>query len=175
MSKHHVALTGFMASGKSTIGKKLARRLGLPFWDLDDRIAQSHGPIEAIFAEEGEERFRQYELEALQVLIDDGPPGIIALGGGAVTYAPTRHLVKKRMYRVFLHVTPEQALGRVRRSKRLRPLLGPSPSLSRVKDLYARRMEFYAHADHVVQADRISTGRIVEDIVGWLKRKNIEL
>jgi len=171
----HVALMGFMASGKSTIGQKLARRLGVAFYDLDDLIAAEHGAIAEIFYGQGEDRFRAYELQTLERVLADGAPGIIALGGGATTHEPTDKLLKKRTYRVFVKVTPEQAAARLRRSQRVRPLLGLSPSLHRIKELYAHRLPYYAHADLVVEAETLTPAQVVDRITQWMHRKKLNL
>ncbi len=173
--RKHLALTGFMAAGKSTIGKRLARKLGVRFYDIDDIVVQSHGPISDIFYAQGEARFRSYEYDAIENVIEHEAAGVIALGGGAVTFEDTLKLLKKRTYRVFVKVAPEQILGRLRRSKLVRPLIGPTPSLSKIKELYAKRMPQYSHADLVVEAQDLSTAQIVEQILEWLQRKNIEL
>ena len=171
--KQHIALVGFMAAGKSTIGKKLARKLKCAFFDTDDLIVKDHGQVSDIFYEEGEKAFREYEHAAIAHVIDEGEPGIMALGGGALTFDPTLKLLKKRTYRVFIKVTPEQALERLRKSRRVRPLLGPTPSLSRIKELYLKRMPQYAHADLVIEADGMSTSQIVDAIVEWMHKKRI--
>jgi shikimate kinase len=173
--KKHVALTGFMAAGKSTIASKLARKLQVPFYDVDDRIVRGHGAISDIFYAQGEAAFREFEFETIQGIVESEAPGIIALGGGAVTHDATLKLLKKRTYRVFIKVPPEQLLGRLRRSKRVRPLVGPTPSLARIKELYMQRLPRYAHADFVVEADDLSTSVIVDRIAEWLARKNITL
>ncbi len=172
--KKHLALIGFMAAGKSTVGKKLARKLKCAFFDTDDLIVDEHGEIADIFSNEGEAAFRHYEHTAVAHVLDDGEPGVLALGGGALTHEPTQKLVKKRTYRIFIKVSPEQVLERLRKSLRVRPVLGPTPSLSRVKDLYTKRMPQYAHADYVVEADGMTTSQIVESIVEWLHKKKIE-
>ncbi|MDE2482406.1 MAG: shikimate kinase [bacterium] len=171
--KQHIALVGFMAAGKSTIGKKLARKLKCAFFDTDDLIVKDHGQVSDIFYEEGEKAFREYEHAAIAHVIDEGEPGIMALGGGALTFDPTLKLLKKRTYRVFIKVTPEQVLERLRKSRRVRPLLGPTPSLSRIKELYLKRMPQYAHADLVIEADGMSTSQIVDAIVEWMHKKRI--
>lgn len=173
--KRHLALTGFMAAGKSTVGKKLARTLGVKFYDVDDLIVAAHGPISEIFYEQGEARFREYEYEAIAQVLRDGEPGIIALGGGALTHEPTLKLLKKQAYRVFIKVAPEQIVSRLRKSPRIRPLLGPAPSLQKVKELYTKRMSQYAHADFVVEAEETPTAQIVAQIVQWMHRKNISV
>ena len=172
--KRHIALTGFMAAGKSTIGKKLARKLDVKFYDIDDIVVAAHGPVSDIFYAQGEKQFRVYEYEAIRETLE-AEPGIIALGGGAVTYDETLNLLKKRAYRVFVKVSPEQILGRLRRSKVVRPLIGPAPSLSKVKELYSARMPRYSHADYVVEAEEMSTAQVVEHIVQWLHKKNLKL
>jgi shikimate kinase len=173
--KKHVALVGFMAAGKSTVGKKLARKLQTAFYDTDDLIVEEHGQISDIFYNEGEATFRDYEYAAIAHVLDEGEPGIMALGGGALSHEATAKLLKKRAYRVFIKVAPEQVLERLRNSKRVRPLLGPTPSLSRIKELYTKRMPNYAHADLVVEADGMSTTQIVDSIVEWLHKKKIKL
>jgi shikimate kinase len=172
--KRHLALTGFMAAGKSTIGKKLARKLGVKFYDIDEIVVGEHGPISDIFYAQGEQQFRRYELDAVSRVVEQ-EPGIIALGGGAVTYDPTLKLLKKRTYRIFVKVPPEQILGRLRRSKSVRPMLGPTPTLSHIKELYAARMPRYSHADYVVEAEEMSTAQVVELIIKWLHKKNLKL
>lgn len=172
--KRHIALTGFMAAGKSTIGKKLARRLGVKFYDVDDMVVASHGPVSDIFYAQGEKQFRRYEYEAVCQAVSD-EPGVIALGGGAVTYDDTLNVLKKRTYRIFVKVPPEQILGRLRRSKVVRPLLGPTPSLSKIRELYAARMPRYSHADYVVEAQDLSTAQVVDNIAQWLNKKNVKL
>ncbi len=170
----HIALTGFMAAGKSTIGKKLARKLGVRFYDIDEIVVSKHGPVSDIFYAQGENQFRRYEYEAIAEVLDQ-EPGIVALGGGAVTYDDSLKLLKKRTYRVFVKVPPEQILGRLRRSKVVRPLIGPTPSLSKIKELYAARMPRYSHADYVIEAEDMSTAQIVDSITQWLHKKNIKL
>lgn len=162
-----------MAAGKSTIGKRLARRLKSAFYDVDDMIVHEHGAVSDIFYNEGEAAFRRYEHAALAHVLETGEPGVVALGGGALASDENQKLLKKRAYRVFVKITPEQALERLRRSPRVRPLLGPTPSLARIRELYARRMPQYAHSDHVVEADHLTTSQTVDDIIAWLHKKNI--
>ncbi|HEX8826885.1 MAG TPA: shikimate kinase [Xanthobacteraceae bacterium] len=173
--KRHVALLGFMASGKSTVGRRLARKLKCAFFDTDELIVQAHGAVPDIFYNEGEPAFRRYEHAALSGVLDNGAPGIIALGGGAVTFAANQQLLKKRAYRVFIKVSPEQILERVRRSRVVRPLLGPTPTLAKIRDLYVNRLPYYAHADHVVEADILTSAQITDDIIEWLHKKKIEI
>ena len=171
--KRHLVLTGFMAAGKSTIGKRLARKLGLSFYDLDELVVKAHGAISDIFYNEGEKAFRRYEHDAIAQVFEHGDPGIVAAGGGAVTFDRTLELIKKKSYRVFVKVTPEQIITRLRHSKVIRPLIGPAPALHTIRELYEKRMPHYAHADFVIEADHLSTAQIVDQIAQWMQRKKI--
>jgi shikimate kinase len=171
--KRHVALTGFMAAGKSTIGKRLARKMNVAFYDVDELIVREHGPVAGIFYQLGELQFRRHEFETIRQIIEGQEPGIIALGGGADTYDESLKMLKKRTYRVFVKASPEQILSRLRRSSVIRPMLGPQPTLATVKDLYARRMPHYSHADLVVDAQKAGTSQIVDHIMQWLNRKSV--
>ena len=108
-------------------------------------------------------------------MLEDGDPGVIALGGGALTLDENLSALKKRSYRVFVKVSPEHVLERLRRSRRVRPVLGPAPTLARIRELYARRMPQYAHADFTIEADQLSTSQIVDGIIEWLHKKKISI
>lgn len=172
--KNHLALVGFMAAGKSTVGKRLARKLNIAFVDVDDVVESEHGAISEIFYTQGEKTFRMYEHDAIAHCLEE-EASVIALGGGAVTFEPSLKLLKKRSYRIFIKVPPEQVLGRLRRSQVVRPLLGPQPTLHRIKELYEKRMPSYAHADLTIEAGELSTAQIVEHIVEWMHKKKIAL
>ncbi len=169
--RRHLALVGFMASGKSTIGRKLARRLGAPFFDTDALIVREHGPIGTIFAREGEAAFRRYERAAIGEVLGTAPASVVALGGGALTVAENRKLLDAKAYRVFIRLPPERILARVRRSKEVRPMLGPSPTLAQIEELYAKRLAEYERSDHVVEAERRNDRAVIDDIVGWLQAR----
>ena len=152
-----------MAVGKSTIGQRVARELALPFVDTDARIAAAHGSVEDIFAHEGEARFREYECAAVGAALQ-GERKVIALGGGAVTYAPTRALLGEYALRVFIELPAGMILARVRRSVTPRPLLGEEPSLERVRQMLALRDPYYREAEIVVSG-KGTVGRVARTIV----------
>lgn len=162
-----------MGAGKSTIGKRLARRLSVPFYDIDDLIVERHGSIETIFSTSGEAVFRAHECAVIERVLVECPPGVIALGGGAVMHDPTLALLDQHAYRVFLNVSPEQIVGRLRRSKRQRPVLGPAPSLRTVRTLYAQRFPRYARADLVVDTRGMTGAAVVELIAQWCDRTSV--
>jgi shikimate kinase len=145
----HIALVGFMAAGKTTIGRHLALELGLPFIDTDELIVAAHGPIPDLFAARGEAGFRAAECDAVAAALA-GEPAVLALGGGAMTYAPTREAVRAGAVSVYLEIAPEELVRRLRRSRVVRPLIGPEPTLERVRELLAAREPLYRLADVTV-------------------------
>jgi shikimate kinase len=173
--KQHVALVGFMASGKSTIGRKLARRLGWPFFDTDALIVRGHGSIPAIFEREGEAAFRHYERAAIADVLEQAEASVVALGGGALTTVENQTLLRDRAYRVFIKVAPEQIFARVRRSHEARPVLGHAPTLARIRELYAIRMPAYESADRVIDASGRRDQSVIDEIVEWLHEKKFDV
>lgn len=157
-----VYLTGFMASGKSTVGPRVAARLGQPFLDLDRAITVRAGrSIPAIFAEEGEEAFRALETEALHETADTADH-VVALGGGALLDDANRAFAKEHGMVVYLKVNAETILERVGDEADERPLLQdeqgtPLPSdrmRARVESMLADREPTYAEAHFTVDATR---------------------
>jgi len=169
--KRHIALNGFMGAGKTTIGRKLARRLGVGFFDLDQLVVAEHGPIEIIFDRYGKAAFRQYELEALTKVIEEQQPGVIALGGGAVTNPPTLRLVKEKTYSIWLYLTVKETIARVKAAKRVRPLLGPNPKPSHIAGLYTGRLSVYRQSDLTIDAGGKSPGQVVTAIAERIPKR----
>ena len=144
-----------MAAGKTTVGRHLARELGLPFVDTDDLIVAREGPIAALFARAGEGGFRAAECAAVREALE-GPLAVIALGGGAITYEPTRTLLAARALRVYLDVPVETLVYRLRRSRTVRPLVGAEPTIERVRELLDAREPLYREADLTVRSPQTS-------------------
>jgi len=161
-----IVLVGFMGAGKTTVGTLLAARLGLPFADSDQVLEDRAGrPIRRIFAEDGEPAFRALEYEVIEALLD-GPPLVLALGGGAPGHPPTRARLTcdPAAEVVYLHVGYDQAIRRVGRDEG-RPLLA-RPDLPA---LYERRLSVYAAvATLTVPTDGRHPEDISEDILARL-------
>jgi len=158
-----IVLVGFMGAGKTTVGTLLAARLGLPFAD-SDQVLEDHAdrPIRQIFAEDGEPAFRALEYEVIAGLLD-GPPIVLALGGGAPGHPPTRARLTcdPAAEVVYLHVGYDQAMRRVGGDEG-RPLLA-RPDLPA---LYERRLPVYAAvATLTVPTDGRGPEDISEDIL----------
>lgn len=166
--KPHVALIGFMAAGKTTVGKRLARDLGRRFVDTDDLVVAARGrPVAAIFAEEGEDGFRRYEFEAAREAFS-GTSAVVALGGGALTHPPTRDLLAASAVCVYLELELQEIMMRLRRARTIRPLAGPRPTPARIAELLATRTPLYREAEITVRVGRRSAGQIAREILDRL-------
>lgn len=157
-----VVLIGPPAAGKTRVGKRLARRLGLSFVDTDAVVVAQNGPIPDIFAEHGEPHFRALERAAVAEAVRE--PGIVSLGGGAILDADTRaDLADTRV--VLLTVQPEAIANRI--SNRKRPLVADIESWKR---LVAQRSDLYrALADYTADTSIRPIDTIVEEIALWVE------
>ena len=145
-----LVLVGMMGAGKSTVGRRLAHRLALPFVDADDEIIEAAGmTIQDIFDRYGEAHFRDGERRVIARLID-GPPKVIATGGGAFMQAETRALILERATAIWLDADIDVLVERVSR-KEGRPLLKDRDPRTVLAELAAARNPYYALAPvHVV-------------------------
>jgi shikimate kinase len=164
-----VALVGLPGSGKSTVGRQLARRLAIPFFDSDHVIEQRLGcSIREYFEREGEERFRDIEQAVLDELTQ-GDACVLSTGGGSVLRAANRAHLHERGRVVYLRSTPEEVFRRVRHDRN-RPLLQVADPLQRLRDLYAIRDPLYRETAHfVIETGRPSVVTLVNMIVMQLE------
>lgn len=163
----HISLVGFMASGKTTVGKALAERIGLPFIDVDEQIAVSAGKsIPSIFKDEGEIGFRARERRAVRDLVE-GPAAVIATGGGTYADPTLRQLLRGAGKTVYLEASFELIQERMSESKERgkRPMLkGPDPDLT-IKRLLRDRSAAYRESDATIPVDGQSPEALVERIL----------
>jgi shikimate kinase len=164
-----VVLIGFMGSGKSSVGRELARRFGAPFVDVDERIESAAGsPIRDLFAREGEPAFRDREKAALRDALSV-KGCVIATGGGAFADEENRVLLRSYAPVVYLEAAVETLLGRLSGDLG-RPLLQGGDREEVLRELLARRLPGYRTADVTVRTD----GRTVQDVAGqvadWIDR-----
>jgi shikimate kinase len=160
-----VVLIGPMGSGKTSIGKKAARALGLPFFDTDAAVVRDHGPIEQLFVEHGEPYFRALERAAVAEGLATG--GIVSLGGGAVMHPDTRaDLASHRV--VLLTVAPRVVAGRVRDSNR--PLLQGDDAVERWTAIFEERRPVYDElADVTFDTSSGPLHAVVDALVAWVR------
>lgn len=165
MSAVSCFLIGLPGSGKSTVGRQLARRLSLPFFDSDHVIEQRLGcSIREFFEREGEERFRELEASVLDELTS-GLRCVVSTGGGSVLRPENRERLHQRGSVVYLRSTPEEVFRRLRHDRN-RPLLQVADPLQRLKDLYAVRDPLYRETSHfVIETGRPSVAMLVNMIV----------
>jgi XRE family transcriptional regulator, aerobic/anaerobic benzoate catabolism transcriptional regulator len=146
-----IALLGLRGAGKSTAGAELARRLGVPFVELDERIEASAGlPLAQLFELHGEAYYRRLERETLRRLLAEPGPAVIATGGSLVTDRETWRLLRDRAVTVWLRARPEDHWDRVVAQGDRRPM-GENPhAFAELRALLAAREPLYATAHHVV-------------------------
>jgi XRE family aerobic/anaerobic benzoate catabolism transcriptional regulator len=142
-----IALLGLRGAGKSTIGRKLARRLRVPFVELDRRVADSAGlTLSEIFALHGEDYYRRLELAALEELLADGRPRVIATGGGIVHSRESWALLKRRTLTLWLRARPEDHWSRVVQQGDRRPMADHPQAMVELRRILAVREPLYAQA-----------------------------
>lgn len=172
----HIVLMGLRGAGKSTVGRLLAGRLGLPFVDLDEVTSGVLGvasPAEGL-RRLGEEAFREGEHEALATVLMR-PTGVIALGGGTPTYQASGHLLTamrgfRRIRVAYLHATPAELAERLRRTDLAsRPgLLGGDP-IAEIGELYRRRDGLYRElAELTIEVGTARPEETVEAVARWV-------
>ena len=170
-------LTGFMATGKSSVGPLVARRLGWEFADVDAVIvAQAGKPIAQIFADHGEAHFRRLEREVVAHLTGDrrrcpqchGPhPEVISTGGGVLLDESNCAALKRAGVIVCLTARPEVVAARVERSKTRRPKLteGGKSALARIKELMDERVDAYARADVQIDTSDLTVDQLADQVI----------
>lgn len=160
-----IVLIGPPAAGKTRVGKRLAKRLGLPFVDTDAAVVAEHGPIPGIFAEHGEPHFRALERAAVAAAV--AKPGVVSLGGGAILDADTRaDLATTRV--VLLTVRADAIAERIANSKR--PLVTDLESWQRL--VAARTPLYESLADYTADTSARPIDAIVEEIARWAEEGN---
>lgn len=162
-----IVLVGMMGAGKTSIGRRLAARLGIPFVDADAEIEQAAGmTIPEIFETHGEPYFRSGEARVIARLLDHGPQ-VLATGGGAFMNPDTRGLIRRKGLSVWLKAELGVLLRRVKRRDD-RPLLRAADPQATLAKLIAEREPIYAAADLTVNSREAPHEAMVEEIVSRL-------
>ena len=158
-----IVLVGMMGAGKSSIGRRLAVRLGIPFVDADTEIESAAGmSIPEIFQKHGEPYFRAGESRVIQRLLDGGP-SVLATGGGAVMDPQTRALIGEKGISVWLNADLDVLVKRTKRRN-------DRPLVEKIKELMPLREPFYAQSNIVVRSRDEPHDTIVAEIVGALAK-----
>jgi shikimate kinase len=164
-----IVLVGLMGAGKTSIGRRLAKALGMPFGDADDEVVAAAGmSIPDIFELYGEARFRELERRVVARMLQR-PPMILALGGGAFIDPETRDLVKHEAVSIWLRADLETLVARTLRKREQRPLLKDGDPRATLERLMEIRYPVYALADHVVDTANEAHEAVVMRLVDLLR------
>jgi shikimate kinase len=163
-----IFLIGFMGSGKSHWGQLLSEKLSVPFFDLDEQVVLKEGKtIEAIFAAEGEERFRLLEKEMLHILTDRYDTFVMACGGGTPCYFNNIEYMHQAGTTVWINTPLDQLYERLVKEKDKRPLikdLTDDQLRNYIQKKYADRKIYYEQADAIVDEENVQLDKLIEKI-----------
>jgi shikimate kinase len=167
-----VALVGMMGVGKSSVGRRLAARLGVVFKDADSEIELAAGcPVSEIFERYGEWAFRDGERKVIARLLGEAPH-VLATGGGAFIDAGTRARLKENAVTVWIKAPIDVLMTRVQR-RNTRPLLRTADPRATLEKLLAERAPIYAEADLAIESDDGPHSAAVDQIIAALKARDI--
>ena len=179
--KPNIFITGFSGSGKTSVGQEVALRLGWRFVDTDDEIVRVDGrPVEAIFADNGEDRFRDLEHERLAAVCKKERQ-VVSTGGGVVMHERNRKLMERSGVVICLEARPETIHQRLvsqtegSSDRAVRPLLEAQDRLERIRALKAQRQPIYGLAHWTVHTDHLTPQKTAEEVVrafGLLDRQD---
>jgi XRE family aerobic/anaerobic benzoate catabolism transcriptional regulator len=160
-----IALLGLRGAGKTTIGRRLAKRRRVPFVELDKRIEQAADlSLGELFTLHGEDYYRRLERDVLQEVLREGKPMVLATGGGLVASPETFAMLRRAAITVWLRASPEDHWNRVVRQGDRRPMADHPQAMADLRSLLARREPLYALADHTVDTSSVRVDKVVDAI-----------
>lgn len=167
LSGKNIVLTGFMGTGKSSVGRRLAKKLGLKFVDTDDLItAKARMSVKEIFDQFGEPKFREIERDVVARV--SGEKGlVIATGGGVVLDEGNMDNLQRTGIIICLTASPEDILARTG-GRNERPLLNTDEREKKVRDMLEHRRAFYARADLSIDTSSLNQREVIEKILEYL-------
>jgi XRE family aerobic/anaerobic benzoate catabolism transcriptional regulator len=164
-----IALLGLRGAGKTTVGRRLAKRRRVPFVELDRKIEEAADlSLGEIFSLHGEDYYRRLEREVLQEVLKDGKPMVLATGGGLVASSDTFALLRRSAVTVWLRARPEDHWNRVVRQGDRRPMADHPQAMADLRTLLATREPLYSLADHVVDTANLPVTKVVDAIAEQL-------
>jgi shikimate kinase len=168
LGRRSIVLVGMMGAGKSSVGRKLSSRLGVPFVDADTKIEEAAGmSIPDIFETRGEAEFRSGEARVIARLLEGGPQ-VLATGGGAYMNPDTRALIRTKGVSVWLRADFDVLMKRIKR-RTDRPMLKTADPAATLRQLMDARYPVYAEADITVDSREVLHEVIVEEILDQLR------
>lgn len=170
-----IALLGLRGAGKSTVGMALAKRLSLPFVELDALVEETAGlPLADVFAVHGEAHYRDLESRVLEEFLARGRPAVLAAGGGIVSSREAFDLLKHGSVTVWLRARPEEHMERVVRQGDRRPITskgGRKAAMSHLRQILASREPLYAESDIAVDTSGLAAREVVARIEEALRKR----
>ncbi|MCE9634493.1 MAG: helix-turn-helix domain-containing protein [Planctomycetes bacterium] len=161
----NVALLGLRGAGKSTVGRALADRLGVPLVELDELVEEQAGlPLDEVFRVHGEGYYRRMESRALDAFLARGTPAVLATGGGIVTAPETFDLLRRSCFTVWLRARPEDHMARVEQQGDFRPMARRPDAMAELRQILDDRAPLYSQASLVVDTDRGSADDVAKRI-----------
>lgn len=167
----NIVLTGFMATGKTILGKSLAEKLKMEFIDTDSLIEKNEGKrISKIFAEEGEKYFRNIEKNIIKKISRNNNT-VISTGGGVVLLPENMENLREKGIIICLKTRPEIILERVKQQKGIRPLLNKPEPLKEIKSILRTRAPYYKQADFTIDTSDFEVEKIINRILRKILNK----
>ncbi len=164
-----IALLGLRGAGKTTVGRRLAKKMRVPFVELDGQIEQSAGlDLREIFTLHGEDYYRRLEREALAELVQRAVPMVVAAGGGIVTSPESMQLLDRHAVTVWLKAAPEEHWSRVVHQGDRRPMENQPQAMDALRALHASRESLYARAAHIVTTSGHDIDTVVAEVESHL-------
>jgi XRE family aerobic/anaerobic benzoate catabolism transcriptional regulator len=169
-SKGIVALLGLRGAGKSTVGAAAAKKLGVPFVELDALVAREAGmSLSTIFEMHGDAYFRRVEREALRKFLDSTDAAVLATGGSIVTAPDTYELLRRRTTTVWLRARAYEHWDRVVQQGDVRPMKNRANAMSELQALLRARKPLYAQADHVVDTSMMTLDEATKRVISTVR------
>jgi len=166
-----IYIIGYMGAGKSTVGNRLANRLGIPFIDLDDAFeSKFRYSIPRFFDHFGEEKFRELEHQCLKELTLDHEEAVISTGGGTACFYDNLNLMNKNGITVYLKMHPKSLAYRLNHARRLRPVIRDIPNddmLGFIEDQLNEREKFYDQATLSIKGESLDLEEVVQKIKAY--------
>jgi XRE family aerobic/anaerobic benzoate catabolism transcriptional regulator len=168
-----IALLGLRGAGKTTVGRRLARRLRVPFVELDRQIEDAAQlTLAELFSLHGEAHYRRLEREVLEQVLREAKPIVLATGGGLVTSPDTYALLRRSAVTVWLRAGAEDHWNRVVRQGDKRPMADHPQAMADLRGLLAARGPLYAAADHTLETSGKAVGVVVDEIAETIANGN---
>ena len=169
--KPYVTLVGLRGAGKSTLGRRLAKHRGVPFFELDREVERQYGAtIGEILQLHGQPGYRRFERESLQAVLSKNPAAIIETGGGLAADPETLPLLLEHSIAVWVRASPEEHMQRVIDQGDLRPMARSREAMRELKDILKAREPFYRQAHFHLMTSGKTAEQSFEELLGLLER-----